>query len=463
MDTWPPAGVVHRSLSGATAPWTNRQAGELLRRGREGRAPHLDYGASGLRYCGNMALRLWVRPAVRTTWTFVLVQKHDAEGNLLAARGTAQDSRPAREHARAGRGAFQPGTSVPEQKRAAARARSRVEVNVACGHEAAAGERLRLTLSAHKSGSGRGHVGVWRGAGPRRPRASPTILRTSRRCFRCGDALESALGEAVTTSRATELWSARGPWVVRTTALVVPSLPNETRGRRLCLIDTPDETRGRRLCLISYLMVCRCVGASLRRTMHMRGIARRKARTMTVTYAQVAPVVYGVGAIASLAEEAKKLGATKVLCVYTSDLAGSAAVKGAHASLEAAGMPYVDFDQVVPDPPVDAIDAGAALATAEGADCLVAVGGGSSMDAAKAIAVVLTRGGSVVNYPRDPPLQVTSRCRRSRSPPPPVRAARSPPCRDLQPRHEHEAGHRRARHARAHRPRAHGPMLRASP
>lgn len=127
---------------------------------------------------------------------------------------------------------------------------------------------------------------------------------------------------------------------------------------------------------------------------------------MTVTYAQVAPVVYGVGAIASLAEEAKKLGATKVLCVYTSDLAGSAAVKGAHASLEAAGMPYVDFDQVVPDPPVDAIDAGAALATAEGADCLVAVGGGSSMDAAKAIAVVLTRGGSVVNYLQDPPLQV---------------------------------------------------------
>ena len=127
---------------------------------------------------------------------------------------------------------------------------------------------------------------------------------------------------------------------------------------------------------------------------------------MSVTYAQAVPVVFGMGAIAEIAEEAKKLGGTKVMVVYTSDLAQSAAVKGTHDSLEAAGMPYVDYDGVVPDPPVACVDAGAELARAEGADCLVAVGGGSSMDAAKAMAVVLTKGGSIVNYLQDPPLPV---------------------------------------------------------
>ena len=127
---------------------------------------------------------------------------------------------------------------------------------------------------------------------------------------------------------------------------------------------------------------------------------------MSVKYTQHVPAVFGAGAIQELGEHAKRLGGSKVMLVYTADLTGSVLVDRAHKALEAAGLPYLDFNKMLADPPSDLVDEGGELARKEKVDCLVGIGGGSSMDASKAIAVLLSNPGSILNYMQDPPLAI---------------------------------------------------------
>lgn len=66
---------------------------------------------------------------------------------------------------------------------------------------------------------------------------------------------------------------------------------------------------------------------------------------------------------------------------------------------EAGGQPVV-FDQVQPDPPAHIVDAGAELCRKEGCDCVIAVGGGSTIDTAKGINLLRFNGGKILDYAR---------------------------------------------------------------
>jgi alcohol dehydrogenase class IV len=68
------------------------------------------------------------------------------------------------------------------------------------------------------------------------------------------------------------------------------------------------------------------------------------------------------------------------------------------ASLKDAGVAYAHFDRVVPNPTTDCVTAGAAIAKEFHADVVLGVGGGSSMDTAKAIAVEATHPGTAWDY-----------------------------------------------------------------
>jgi alcohol dehydrogenase class IV len=68
------------------------------------------------------------------------------------------------------------------------------------------------------------------------------------------------------------------------------------------------------------------------------------------------------------------------------------------AILEAAGLAVEHFAGVIPNPTTDVIAEGSRLSRAHAADVVVGLGGGSSMDAAKAIAVEATHGGSCWDY-----------------------------------------------------------------
>ncbi len=72
--------------------------------------------------------------------------------------------------------------------------------------------------------------------------------------------------------------------------------------------------------------------------------------------------------------------------------------------LEAAGLSVVPFTGVESDPSSRTVDAGAALARAEKCDLVVGLGGGSPMDAARAIAAMAVMEGSILDYLRGKPI-----------------------------------------------------------
>jgi alcohol dehydrogenase YqhD (iron-dependent ADH family) len=69
-----------------------------------------------------------------------------------------------------------------------------------------------------------------------------------------------------------------------------------------------------------------------------------------------------------------------------------------HASLDEAGVPYVDLGGVAPNPRLSLVREGVALCEKEGVDFILAVGGGSAIDSAKAIAYGVACGGDVWDF-----------------------------------------------------------------
>lgn len=83
------------------------------------------------------------------------------------------------------------------------------------------------------------------------------------------------------------------------------------------------------------------------------------------------------------------------LAVYHKE---AASVKTAISALTEKGVPYVVYDSISSEPNLQVIDDGAALCSKEGCDAVVAIGGGSVMDAAKTIGMIATNGGSTEDY-----------------------------------------------------------------
>ena len=76
--------------------------------------------------------------------------------------------------------------------------------------------------------------------------------------------------------------------------------------------------------------------------------------------------------------------------------------------LEHAGIGAVIYDKIIPEPPMELSDEGARIFAEKRCDCVVAVGGGSVIDAARGINIVRTCGGKIKDYIYDK--QVSSRC-----------------------------------------------------
>ncbi|EIT84351.1 choline dehydrogenase [Fictibacillus macauensis ZFHKF-1] len=109
-------------------------------------------------------------------------------------------------------------------------------------------------------------------------------------------------------------------------------------------------------------------------------------------------IKHGIGSIQKVGEEVKNLGCSKVLLVTDPGIYGAGVVTPVEEALQGAGVEVVLFNKVVPNPPVSLVNEGSALYKEQGCNGLVAVGGGSSMDTAKAIGVEATHEGSVLDY-----------------------------------------------------------------
>src|SRR5699024_6031552 len=99
---------------------------------------------------------------------------------------------------------------------------------------------------------------------------------------------------------------------------------------------------------------------------------------------------FGKGAIKKVANEAKKRGFKKALVVTDKDLLKFEVATKVTAILDEAGLSYDIFDGIVPNPSIEDVKDGVKACQTAGADYIVAIGGGSPIDTAKAIGIITT-------------------------------------------------------------------------
>ena len=99
---------------------------------------------------------------------------------------------------------------------------------------------------------------------------------------------------------------------------------------------------------------------------------------------------HGKGAIGAIPEEIKGRGFKKAFVTSDSDLIKFGVTKKVTDVLDNAGVAYTVFSDIKPNPTIENVQAGVEAFKARGADCIVAIGGGSSMDTAKAIGIIIT-------------------------------------------------------------------------
>jgi len=109
-------------------------------------------------------------------------------------------------------------------------------------------------------------------------------------------------------------------------------------------------------------------------------------------------IVFGEGAAREAGKELAALGAHKVLVVSDQGLVRAGIVQPICGVLEAAGLAHAAFTDVEPNPSVETVEKCLAIYQAQGCDALLAIGGGSPMDTAKATGILATNGGNIRDY-----------------------------------------------------------------
>ena len=99
---------------------------------------------------------------------------------------------------------------------------------------------------------------------------------------------------------------------------------------------------------------------------------------------------FGKGAISNVATEVKARGLQKVLLVTDKDLVKFNVATKVMKVMDDAGIPYTVYDDIKANPTIQNVQEGVELCKKEGADCIVAVGGGSVIDTSKAIGIIMT-------------------------------------------------------------------------
>jgi len=118
----------------------------------------------------------------------------------------------------------------------------------------------------------------------------------------------------------------------------------------------------------------------------------------TFNYFQPTDIRFGCGRVKEVGDVVAQFGKRCVLVTVPIFDAIEPAVKKVKKSLSDAGVSFVHFDGVVSNPTTETITDGAELARSHNADVVLGLGGGSSMDTAKAIAVEASHRGTSWDY-----------------------------------------------------------------
>ena len=99
---------------------------------------------------------------------------------------------------------------------------------------------------------------------------------------------------------------------------------------------------------------------------------------------------HGKGAISAIADEVNARGFKKVFVASDPDLIKFGVTAKVLAVLDGAKIDYTVFSDIKPNPTIENVKAGVKMFRECGADCIVAIGGGSSIDTAKAVGIIIT-------------------------------------------------------------------------
>ena len=109
-------------------------------------------------------------------------------------------------------------------------------------------------------------------------------------------------------------------------------------------------------------------------------------------------IKYGIGISKVLGEELKLLKAKKIMVITDQGLVKTGMVNKITSLMQAEGLPFVIYDEIEANPKDYNVELAAQIARQETIDTIVAFGGGSPIDAAKAVSVLIKQGGNIRDY-----------------------------------------------------------------
>jgi len=118
----------------------------------------------------------------------------------------------------------------------------------------------------------------------------------------------------------------------------------------------------------------------------------------TYTYLNPKVALMGAGCVKEIGKHAKDLGATKALIVSGKSKHGERLALDIYKILEGAGLEGTIFPGADPNPTDTSVMEGADIYRKEDCNIIIAVGGGSPMDCAKAVGIVVYNGGLINDY-----------------------------------------------------------------
>jgi alcohol dehydrogenase len=120
--------------------------------------------------------------------------------------------------------------------------------------------------------------------------------------------------------------------------------------------------------------------------------------TNRFSYSMPATIEFGPGVVSNLGEYIGRFGKRHALLVTDKGIVAASIAKKVTSTLDAAKIPYELFPDVKAEPDASDIMRGKEIFVESGCDIVVSVGGGSSLDSGKAIAVLATNGGHIRDY-----------------------------------------------------------------
>lgn len=119
---------------------------------------------------------------------------------------------------------------------------------------------------------------------------------------------------------------------------------------------------------------------------------------MNFNFSVPSKVIFESGCSIAVAEVIHEIQAKSVFIVYDKGIKNAGIADKIITPVEKAGIKVTHFTGVHPNPSIENVEAGYKVAAVSDADAIIAIGGGSSMDCAKAINILLTNPGSIKDY-----------------------------------------------------------------